>query len=53
MRRFFLLIVLSLALSPIYAQNLMNVAFDTNGPMGECLFPQNESGDIIDDISEL
>ncbi len=47
MRRFFLLIVLSLALSPIYAQNLMNVAFDTNGPMGECLFPQNESGDII------
>ena len=28
-------------------QNLMNVAFDTNGPMGKCLFPQNESGNII------
>ena len=28
------------------AQNLNHVAFDTNGPMGECLFPQNENGEI-------
>ena len=27
--------------------NQMNVAFDTNGPMGKCLFPQNDSGNII------
>ena len=27
--------------------NIMNVAFDTNGPMGNCLFPQNESGNTI------
>lgn len=47
MRRLFLLVVLSLVLSPIYSQNLMNVAFDTNGPVGKCLFPQNESGEII------
>ena len=31
----------------IHAQNLMNVAFDTNGPMGECLFPQNADGEIV------
>ena len=47
MRRFYLFVVLSLVLSPICSQNLMNVAFDTNGPMGDCLFPQNESGEII------
>lgn len=29
------------------AQNLVWKAFDTNGPMGECLFPQNEEGDIV------
>ena len=29
------------------AQNLQHVAFDTNGPVGECLFPQNEDGDIV------
>lgn len=29
------------------AQNLQHVAFDTNGPMGECLFPQDENGNIV------
>ena len=29
------------------AQNLNWRAFDTNGPMGECLFPQNEEGEIV------
>lgn len=36
-----------ISITPFNAQNLMNVAFDTNGPMGECLFPQDESGDIV------
>ena len=31
----------------ISAQNLFNTAFDTNGPMGELLFEQNEDGEII------
>ncbi len=30
-----------------HAQNVLWKAFDTNGPMGECLFPQNEEGDIV------
>lgn len=29
----------------------MHTAFDTNGPMGECLFPMNDNGDI--EISEI
>lgn len=32
---------------PLSAQNLLNTAFDTNGPVGELLFDQNDSGDII------
>ena len=28
----------------VKAQNLEHVAFDTNGAMGECLFPQDENG---------
>lgn len=27
--------------------NLNHVSFDTNGPMGICLFPQNDFGDIV------
>lgn len=27
--------------------NLNHVAFDTNGPIGKCLFPHNDYGDII------
>jgi len=27
--------------------NLNHVPFDTNGPIGKCLFPQNDYGDII------
>lgn len=30
----------------VVSQDLRNIAFNTNGPMGECLFPQNEDGDI-------
>ena len=28
-------------------QNLMNYAFDTNGPVGDVLFDQNENGEIV------
>lgn len=36
------LLYLLLSIFPIWcnAQNLMNVAFDTNGPVGKCLFPE-------------
>lgn len=34
-----------------YGQNLQFTAFDTNGPMGECLFPINEKGE--DEIKEV
>ncbi|MBR5399201.1 MAG: hypothetical protein IK103_05350 [Bacteroidales bacterium] len=30
----------------IYAQNAVHFAFDTNGPMGECLFPQDARGQV-------
>ena len=30
-----------------FCQNTMNTAFDTNGPVGELLFDQNENGEII------
>ncbi len=38
MKKIFI-ITLSLVMSTANAQNLMNYAFDTNGPVGECLFP--------------
>lgn len=34
-----------------YGQNLNFTAFDTNGPMGKCLFPINEKGE--DEIKEV
>lgn len=34
-----------------YGQNLNFSAFDTNGPMGKCLFPINENGE--DEIKEV
>lgn len=30
-----------------FGQNIMNSAFDTNGPMGEVLFQQNENREIV------
>lgn len=47
MKKFFfsaLLVTLPLLAS---AQNLLNTAFDTNGPVGELLFDQNEKGEIV------
>ncbi len=40
MKKILLPLLLISVLSPINAQNLMNYAFDTNGPVGECLFPE-------------
>lgn len=34
-----------------YGQNIAYSAFDTNGPMGKCLFPVNEKGE--DEIKEV
>lgn len=48
MKHFELILLFGIfSLLPINAQNLQHVAFDTNGPVGECLFPQNENGDIV------
>lgn len=47
MKRLLLLTALIVLAIFSRSQNLMNVAFDTNGPMGKCLFPQDESGDIV------
>lgn len=47
MKKQLLLLVMTLLPMVATAQNLMNVAFDTNGPMGECLFPQNADGEIV------
>ncbi len=30
----------------LYGQNLVHYAFDTNGPLGECLFPQDAKGQV-------
>lgn len=51
------LLLLLLIMSPLCSygqqsgQNLQYYAFDTNGPMGKCLFPINENGE--DEIKEV
>lgn len=47
MKKFILCVLITLAFMPLSAQNLLNTAFDTNGPVGELLFNQNDSGDIV------
>lgn len=39
------LIPFSNAVAQQYGQNLKYYAFDTNGPMGKCLFPINDKGE--------
>lgn len=42
------MLILMLSISLIgSSQNLNWIAFDTNGPMGECLFPMNEEGETV------
>ena len=47
MRRFILFLHFGLLSFVAIAQNLNWRAFDTNGPVGECLFPQNDNGEIV------
>ena len=47
MKRLFVLIVANILTFSLSAQNLLNTAFDTNGPVGELLFNQNDEGEII------
>lgn len=46
MKQLFILFGLLFMSISAEAQNLNWVAIDTNGPVGECLFPQNEKGEI-------
>ena len=47
MKRFFATsLFLFIGLS-LMGQNLMNYAFDTNGPVGDVLFDQNDNGEIV------
>ena len=47
MKKIALLAFLQLIIMAGHSQNLDWVAFDTNGPMGECLFPQDTGGDVF------
>jgi hypothetical protein len=47
MKKVFISFAFLIAFMSGKSQNLMHVAFDTNGPMGECLFPQDELGNIV------
>ena len=47
MKRFFAIILCVLFALTAFGQQISFTAFDTNGPMGECLFEQNENGEII------
>lgn len=47
MKRVAVFILCFVALFPLNAQNLLHTAFDTNGPVGDILFNQNEEGDIV------
>ena len=46
-----MMMVLSFLAISTRSQNLMNVAFDTNGPVGECLFPEKYQAVINTDLS--
>ena len=39
--------LMSSILSPSIAQNLQHVATNTNGSLGNCLFPQDENGNVV------
>ena len=47
MKKSILLFLLFFIMISAGAQNLNWRAFDTNGPMGDCLFPQNDKGEIV------
>lgn len=47
MKRIPAIVIASLLSLTLSAQNISNTAFDTNGPVGELLFEQNEDGEIV------
>ena len=47
MKRFIVAVVILLSFVAVSAQNIAHTAFETNGPMGECLFKENSKGEII------
>lgn len=51
MKKLLLLVILSLLSQFSFCQNANDAMFDTNGPMGDILFPENEKGDVV--ISEI
>lgn len=51
MKKILAILALSLVTSYVNAQNLMNYAFDTNGPVGECLFPEEYRTTVNTNVS--
>ena len=51
MKRFVLLMFLAILPIVGFGQSTHDAKFDTNGPMGDVLFPENEEGDVV--ISEV
>ena len=47
MRKIALIILGVLLCMTSHSQNLLNTAFNTNGPVGELLFEQNDKGEIV------
>lgn len=47
MKRFLAIFICALFALTAFGQQISFTAFDTNGPMGECLFEENENGEII------
>lgn len=47
MKKLVICSILALILLPLNAQNLLNTAINTNGPVGELLFNQNDAGEIV------
>ena len=47
MKRFISTTLAFILAATLSAQNISNTAFDTNGPVGELLFNQNEEGEIV------
>ena len=47
MKRLSLLLTVLFHFVLVPAQNLLHYAISTNGEKGECLFPENESGNVV------
>ena len=47
MKRLFAMFSLLFFVLVVQAQSITHKAFDTNGPVGECLFPEDAEGNIV------